>query len=50
MNILHTIQYDPPDFFQTLVFAHAGDGVALYEDVAVGQEFDGLVRVCGRLG
>jgi hypothetical protein len=49
MNILHTIQYDPPNLFQTLVFAHTGDGVALYEDVAVGQEFDGLVRVCGRL-
>jgi hypothetical protein len=50
MNILHTIQYDPPNLFQTLVFAHAGDGVALYEDVAVRQEFDGLRGFAPRSG
>lgn len=49
MNILHTIQYDPPHFLQALVFSHAGDGVSLYEDVAVRQEFDGLLRFCAKV-
>ena len=42
VHVLHTIEYDPPDLFESLVFPHARDRVPLDEDVTVCQELDGL--------
>lgn len=42
MYVLHAVDYDPADLLQRLEGAHSRDCVALNEDVAVGEELDGL--------
>lgn len=42
MHILHAVDNDPPDLFERLERAHGRDGVSLHEDIAVGEELDGL--------
>lgn len=44
MHVLHAIHDDPPDLLERLERTHGRDGVSLNENVAVGEEFDGLRR------
>lgn len=42
VDVLHAVEHDPTDFFDGFEGAHDADGVALYEDVALREEFDCL--------
>jgi hypothetical protein len=44
VDVLHTVQDDPSDFFERLVRAHRRDGVSLDENVALSQELDCLIE------
>lgn len=39
VDVRHAVCDDAADFFETAVGAHGADGVALDEDVALGQQF-----------
>jgi hypothetical protein len=48
VNIVHAVDNDPSDFLKTLIGTHCRHGISLYEDVALGQELDGLLSALQR--
>ena len=42
VNIVHAVDNDPSDFFQTLVSPHRSDRVSLYQDITLRQELNSL--------
>ena len=42
MDVVHAVDDDPSDFFETLEGTHCRDSVSLYQDVAFGEKLNCL--------